>query len=152
MNVAPTTDGKRPSNLRLLVGYCLERDTLRRSVKTALVVGSILALINHGQQFLSGQFSASWLIPMLVTYFVPFSVATYGQVQAKRQRDLLHASSSRRQDAAFLQHAIEHECQAEPGAAQQVATQHIGGPVLTHVDSRGANGGHKQHGNGEEQL
>ncbi|MBA2286839.1 MAG: nitrate/nitrite transporter NrtS [Ktedonobacteraceae bacterium] len=93
MNGAPTTGSKGPSNLRLLAGYCLERDTLRRSVKTALVVGSILALINHGQQFLSGQFSASWIIPMLVTYLVPFSVATYGQVQAKRQRDLLHASS-----------------------------------------------------------
>jgi hypothetical protein len=82
---------KRPAaNLQLLAGYCLERDTLLRSVKTALVVGSILALINHGQQFLSGQFSASWMIPTLVTYLVPFSVATYGQVQAKRQRDLLH--------------------------------------------------------------
>ncbi len=78
MNVAPTAEGERPSNLRQLTGYCLERDTLRRSVKTALVVGSILALINHGQQFLSGQSSASWIIPMLVTYLVPFSVATYG--------------------------------------------------------------------------
>lgn len=31
---------------------------------------------------------------MLVTYLVPFSVATYGQVQGKRQRDRLQASLS----------------------------------------------------------
>ena len=83
-----------PSFLRLLVSYCLERDTLLRSIKTALVVGTILALINHGQQFLSGSFSPSWVVPMLITYIVPFTVATYGQVQGKRQRDRLQANVS----------------------------------------------------------
>ena len=81
---APTT-----SELRTLLAYCLERDTLVRSTKTSLVVGTILALINHGQQLLSGRFSPAWVIPMLLTYLVPFSVATYGQVQGKRQRDRL---------------------------------------------------------------
>ncbi len=74
---------------RLLISYCLERDTFFRSMKTALIVGTILALINHGQQFLSGQFAAAWIVPMLVTYLVPFTVATYGQVQGKRQRERL---------------------------------------------------------------
>jgi hypothetical protein len=50
-------------------------------LKTALVVGTILALINHEQDLLSGQFSWQWVIPMLVTYLVPFSVATHGQAQ-----------------------------------------------------------------------
>jgi hypothetical protein len=76
--------------LRTVVWYCLERDTLVRSTKTGLVVGTILALINHGQQLLSGRFSPEWVIPMLLTYLVPFSVATYGQVKGKRQRDRLH--------------------------------------------------------------
>ena len=74
--------------LRTFFAYCIERDTLQRSIKTALVVGTILALINHGQELLAEQFSWRWVIPMLITYFVPFSVATYGQVQGKRQRDL----------------------------------------------------------------
>jgi hypothetical protein len=30
------------------------------------------------------------MLPMLITYLVPFSVATYGQVQGKRQRDRLN--------------------------------------------------------------
>jgi hypothetical protein len=77
--------------VRTVVDYCLERDTLVRSTKTGLVVGTILALINHGQQLLSGRFSPEWVIPMLLTYLVPFSVATYGQVEGKRQRDRLHS-------------------------------------------------------------
>ena len=75
--------------MRAVVASCLERDTLVRSAKTGLVVGTILALINHGQQLLSGRFSPEWVIPMLLTYLVPFSVATYGQVEGKRQRDRL---------------------------------------------------------------
>jgi len=78
----------------LFVAYCLERDTLLRSAKTALVVGTLLALINHGQQILSRQFALSWVLPTLVTYLVPFCVATYGQVQAKRQRDHLQTGPS----------------------------------------------------------
>ncbi|HEY6408908.1 MAG TPA: nitrate/nitrite transporter NrtS [Ktedonobacteraceae bacterium] len=77
------------ADLRTLMAYCTERDTLVRSIKTALVVGTLLALINHWQDFLSGDFSPHWIIPMLLTYLVPFSVATYGQVQGKRQRDVL---------------------------------------------------------------
>lgn len=74
---------------RTIIVYCTEPDTLLRSIKTALVVGTILALINHEQDLLTGQFSLRWIIPMLVTYLVPFVVATYGQVQGKRQRDRL---------------------------------------------------------------
>jgi hypothetical protein len=75
------------ATLRAIIAYCTERDTLLRSIKTALVVGTILGLINHGQDMLTGQFSLRWIVPMLITYLVPFSVATYGQVQGKRQRD-----------------------------------------------------------------
>lgn len=76
--------------LRGIVAYCLERDTLAHSVRAALVVGTILALINHGADLLSGQLSARWIVPMLVTYLVPFTVATYGQVHGKRHRDTHH--------------------------------------------------------------
>lgn len=80
--------------LFLLVTYGLERDTIMRSLKAALVIGTLLGLINHGQALLSGHFSFSDLVPLLVTYLVPFSVTTYGQVQGKRQRDRLWASKS----------------------------------------------------------
>lgn len=80
------------SGLRGIVAYCLERDTPMHSIRTALLVGTILALINHGTEMLAGQLSARWVVPMLITYLVPFSVATYGQVHGKRQRDALRRS------------------------------------------------------------
>lgn len=75
---------------RALLAYGLERDTLVRSVKTALLVGSILGLINHGPALLAGHFTTEQLTPLFITYLVPFSVATYGQIQGKRQRDRVH--------------------------------------------------------------
>jgi hypothetical protein len=72
---------------RTFIRYGVELDTVLRALKTALVVGTILALINHGQHLFTGQFSGSWVIPALLTYLVPFTVATYGQMQGKQQRD-----------------------------------------------------------------
>jgi hypothetical protein len=51
---------------------------LRRSLVTALVVGTVLVAINQGNVLLDGQFPAAlgWKIPL--TYAVPFCVATWG--------------------------------------------------------------------------
>lgn len=81
------------TSLRTFAVYCIERDTLLRSIKTGLVIGTLLALINHGQEFLAGQFTLHQIIPILLTYLVPFAVATFGQVRGKRQRDLLQVNS-----------------------------------------------------------
>ena len=75
---------------RSLLAYCLERETLLFSVKMALVIGTLLALINHGQAVLSGHFTSDRLVSLLLTYCVPFAVALYSQVQGKRQRDSEH--------------------------------------------------------------
>lgn len=75
MTIRPTTESVHPATgLCSLLKYCLEPGTLLHSLKTALVVGTILALINHGQDLLSGQFSWQWVIPMLVAYLVPFAI------------------------------------------------------------------------------
>ena len=81
----PAQSRTRPSSL---IAYCLERDTLLFSVKMALVVGTLLAVINHGQALLTGHFTPGELLPLCLTYCVPFAVAMYSQVQGKRQRDL----------------------------------------------------------------
>jgi hypothetical protein len=77
---------------RVFISYGLERDTLTRSVKTALVVGTVLGLINHGSALLTGHFTVEHLEPLLLTYLVPFSVATYGQIRGKQQRDQVQQS------------------------------------------------------------
>ena len=64
--------------LRCLRCTLLRASLLRRSILTALVVGTILTAINQGNLLLDGRFPASlyWKIPL--TYSVPFCVATWG--------------------------------------------------------------------------
>ena len=95
MRTTPTTElASTRGSQRLFVAYCLERPTLLFSIKMALVVGTLLAVINHGQAMFTGHFTSDRLLPMLLTYCVPFAVAMYSQVQGKRQRDRFQAEIS----------------------------------------------------------
>ena len=69
----------------------------------ALIVGTILALINHGQAMFTGHFTIDQLVPLLLTYCVPFIVSMYSQVQVKQERDRLYAETV----AAVKQSEIE---------------------------------------------
>jgi hypothetical protein len=51
---------------------------LRRSLLTALVVGTILTAINQGNLILQGNLSPILLWKIPLTYCVPFCVATWG--------------------------------------------------------------------------
>ncbi len=63
----------------------MRRDVVARSLKVAIIVGTILVAINQGDLILSGQFAAAeaWKIPL--TYLVPFCVSTYAGVEAIRK-------------------------------------------------------------------
>ena len=63
----------------------LRPDICRRSLKIALVVGSILVLINYGDRLLEGTISANDLLKMAMTFCVPFCVATYSSVCAVKK-------------------------------------------------------------------
>jgi len=107
MCTTPTVEctNKRESQ-RALIVYCFERATLLFSIKMALIVGTLLAVINHGQAIVTGHFTSDRLLPMLLTYCVPFSVAMYSQIQGKRQRDRLQAEIS----ATAMQPAMRTPC------------------------------------------
>jgi hypothetical protein len=55
---------------------------VRRSLVVAVLVGTILNLINQGNSVLAGQPLVLW--KLLLTYFVPFAVASYGSYAAFR--------------------------------------------------------------------
>ncbi len=57
---------------------------LKRSIIAALVVGTILTLLNQGDVLLSGSWNNAlyWKIPL--TYCVPFMVASYGALSNSR--------------------------------------------------------------------
>jgi len=65
--------------MKSFLTVAFERDTMAASAKAALLVGSILALINYGDRiFLHGNMQTMDWIKMAITYFIPYGVATYG--------------------------------------------------------------------------
>lgn len=55
--------------------------TPKKAAMTALVVGTILTLINHGDVILSRQ--SPPLLKVLLTYLVPYCVTTWGALTGK---------------------------------------------------------------------
>jgi hypothetical protein len=55
---------------------------LRRSLIVALLIGTLLNAINQGPEMLSGHWPVWW--KLILTYFVPFAVASYGSYAAFR--------------------------------------------------------------------
>ena len=80
--------GFRPtwSRMHEIPDVCLDGRNLRQSVAVALVVGTILFLINQSQIVFSGQASAATWMRIGLTYLVPFLVCNYGIVVASRRR------------------------------------------------------------------
>jgi hypothetical protein len=65
-----------------------ERSTVATSAKVALVVGTVLALINYGDRvFLRHDMQPLDWIKLFVTYCVPFCVATYGAAKYAVRQD-----------------------------------------------------------------
>lgn len=53
-----------------------------RAIKVAVIVGTILALINHGEKILNMALSNQDLFKIVLTYIVPYSVSTWSAVGA----------------------------------------------------------------------
>ncbi|MCH7786334.1 MAG: nitrate/nitrite transporter NrtS [Chloroflexi bacterium] len=58
---------------------------LKRSIATALVVGTILVTLNQGDLIIASQGTSAlyWKIPL--TYLVPFMVSTWGALTNARR-------------------------------------------------------------------
>ena len=62
------------------IATALRPAVVRRSLTVALVVGTLLVIINQGDRFMAGQ--GLDLAKVVLTYLVPYGVATYGAVSA----------------------------------------------------------------------
>jgi hypothetical protein len=60
------------------------KSVVRRATVVALIVGSILVVINHGDAIVRGDLSAERLIRIALTISVPYCVSTYSSVSALR--------------------------------------------------------------------
>lgn len=81
--------GKNAENDKSLYRCATQWCIIRTSIKTALFVGTVLALINHYQDIFAWKLSNSELIQIGLSYLVPFLVATYAAAkQVKRTKQL----------------------------------------------------------------
>ncbi len=64
----------------------LRSDVVRRSAKVAVIVGTLLTLINYGDLFVTGRFDFAQWWRIVLTYCVPYGVSTYAGVAALRER------------------------------------------------------------------
>ncbi len=66
-------------------GRALVTPTYRpTALRVALVVGSLLFVINHGQALAHGQMTRDRWWAALLTYVVPYAVNVHGQYSARR--------------------------------------------------------------------
>jgi len=65
-----------------VTSFFFRADVVKRSLKTALIVGTILALINYGEWILNLSLTGEHIIKILMTYLVPYSVSTYASASA----------------------------------------------------------------------
>ncbi len=87
-----TVDPSGPDQPSLL-SLALSDGVPRTALIAALMVGSVLNLINQGD-VLWGEAALNWP-KMLLTYCVPYCVATFGAVSAKRRYLRLAAEAGR---------------------------------------------------------
>lgn len=57
-------------------------DVVQRALVMAVIVGTVLVLINHSSCVMKGMFGRLCLIQSILTYFVPYGVSTVSSVMA----------------------------------------------------------------------
>ena len=65
-----------------------EKSIRERACKVALIVGTLLGVINHGDALLSGDISLKEWVQIVLTYLVPYGVSTYASVQTIRHHEI----------------------------------------------------------------
>ncbi len=73
-----------PDNQRLLQ-FATRTDVVSRAIKIALIVGCILAAINHGDRILLQEMRYFDWIKVALTFGVPYCVSTISSVLAIRK-------------------------------------------------------------------
>jgi hypothetical protein len=72
-----------------LVCAMLYRPVLHRAIYIALIVGTILTIINQGDILLAGAVTPLVMAKILLTYAVPCSVSTFSALSANRVKEIV---------------------------------------------------------------
>ena len=63
----------------------MNKKNITTALLVAIVIGSVLNLINSYDVFVEGDFSGKNIIKIMLTYIIPFSVSLYSSIRAGRQ-------------------------------------------------------------------
>ena len=69
-------------NQNNFISLAFSKQIMFRAFNVAFLVGTILALINHGEKILSSTLSSEDFVKIVLTYLVPYGVSTWSAVQA----------------------------------------------------------------------
>lgn len=82
-------------DFKFAVSVFFSRKVARRSAVVALIVGTILAFINHGDLIFAGTLTMTCWTKMIATCFVPYTVSSVTAVlTALEQRKLMSESGA----------------------------------------------------------
>jgi len=76
-----------PKTSSSFLSIALSRAVVISAIKVAVIVGTILALINHYDKLATFNFKRSDLFKILLTYFVPYGVSTWSAVKALQAKN-----------------------------------------------------------------
>lgn len=68
------------------ISIALTREVVIISLKMSLIVGTVLALINHGPSIVEGLLTQEKILQIALTYLVPYCVSTFSSVKAIQKR------------------------------------------------------------------
>lgn len=72
------------SDLKESLSYAFRQATVWRALRVSAVVGTLLAVINHYDEWFGGDTTSINLLQIGLTYLVPYLVSTHGQVLGNR--------------------------------------------------------------------
>ncbi len=87
MTLAPSDESARVDGIRLFLTVASQRSSLLGGIKVALIVGTVVNLINQGEHLLGLHWSQVSLPKLLVTFCVPFCVSVYNATATRLRFD-----------------------------------------------------------------
>jgi len=69
------------------VDLAMKPSIMVAALKISLIVGTLLALINHGSALSHMALDSDRILQIILTYFVPYCVSTYSAVKAIQDRE-----------------------------------------------------------------
>ncbi len=80
----PPSEQIRVSFGRSCLDHCRDAAAMRRTVTVALIVGTLLTLINQGDRIVIGDVDLAVGMKILANYLVPWVVSSIGYISARR--------------------------------------------------------------------